>query len=126
MSDRHRSASWIKQSKHYNALVNNKEWWAQYTQQFAQIAGVKPLESANTTTLEHLLDIDHLMEVLVEEQVLCFLHGDHAFAINPDVCGWLKYHDNSLLRRMNRVSKNQNISRASFVLYCIKTRLRIP
>eukprot|EP01083_Nonionella_stella_P276542 939676_1 len=110
MSYRHRSSTWIKQRKHYNSVVNNKEWWAQYTQQFVQITNIQTHESPNTTALPDLFDIDYLLDVLVEEQVLCFLDRDNAFTINYDVCEWLKYHDNNLLRRMRRISKNQSMS----------------
>eukprot|EP01083_Nonionella_stella_P158392 515530_1 len=101
---RHRSSNWIAKKKQSHKTVTNPDWWQQYVNQYRIIRSV--LESnhvaSDQMSLDLLFDINHNFEMVVDEQILCYLHEPHSFDLNAEIDEYLKYNDTNLLRRIKR------------------------
>ena len=70
-----------------------------------------PSESLQSSfiSIKQIFNIQYLIDVLIDEQILCHFDASYPFNLNGDIQQWLRYNDN-LLRRIVRIAKKQKLS----------------
>ncbi len=114
MGRKRRSTAWINARKAINDKINNQSWWEKHFGQEYSKAKIQmdinalPDECETHLSLDDVFDINHLLSVLIDEQILFYVNCSN-LKLEKDVVEWIKYNDYNLKRRMDRKVRNVSV-----------------